>query len=252
MTKATHSGHCQACGSLQKLPGGVMAKHGYTVRWGFFSGVCRGSGRRPFETHTDLIAEMIGVAKGQSTFLRNEAAKWSRIVTEPKAWKREYVPASGGFPSTYRWSYLDLSLNEHGRVVFTGTDGKAEHASNVVGYSVDLTSTSEVAAAMNAKYVEHLLSDAKGSDGYVKWQQARLKTWKPEPLLAVADEAPKKITTRTRGAKVLVFVGSGQERRRAEVLGTHKDGFWLSATVRFDDGSTRSVRVSQLTLAEVQ
>jgi hypothetical protein len=47
--KSTHRGHCQLCGALHKLPGDVLADHGYTVRWGFFQGVCAGAGSLPYE-----------------------------------------------------------------------------------------------------------------------------------------------------------------------------------------------------------
>ena len=48
--KATQIGTCQICGSVQKLPNGRLAKHGYTVEYGWgFNGVCNGSEKLPFE-----------------------------------------------------------------------------------------------------------------------------------------------------------------------------------------------------------
>lgn len=47
--KSSHLGECQICGSRQCLPNGRLAKHGYSVEWGFFSGVCHGAGYLPFE-----------------------------------------------------------------------------------------------------------------------------------------------------------------------------------------------------------
>lgn len=55
--KATHSGHCQACGHLQKLPKDVLAKHGYKIKHGFFSGICIGAGELPFEESCDLVSD---------------------------------------------------------------------------------------------------------------------------------------------------------------------------------------------------
>lgn len=50
MTKATHNGTCQACGRVQAVKAnGRLAKHGYTVDFGYFSGTCRGSDRAPLE-----------------------------------------------------------------------------------------------------------------------------------------------------------------------------------------------------------
>ncbi len=51
MSKHTHRGTCQACGSVQAVSnaGGRIAKHGYTVDYGFFSGICAGSGCQSVE-----------------------------------------------------------------------------------------------------------------------------------------------------------------------------------------------------------
>ena len=53
--KAKHIGTCQICGSAQKLPGGRLASHGYTVRWGFFSGICAGTNHLPLEESCDYL-----------------------------------------------------------------------------------------------------------------------------------------------------------------------------------------------------
>ena len=53
--KAKHIGTCQICNAAQKLPGNRLASHGYTVRWGFFSGVCSGSNQLPLEQSCDYL-----------------------------------------------------------------------------------------------------------------------------------------------------------------------------------------------------
>lgn len=57
--KATHRGTCQACGRLQCVPSNLLAKHGYTVDWGFFNGVCTGSDRKPLEVEKTLTESII-------------------------------------------------------------------------------------------------------------------------------------------------------------------------------------------------
>lgn len=52
--KATHAGTCQVCGRMSRLPGGVIAKHGYQLQ-GYFSGTCRGTGHPPLEETADLL-----------------------------------------------------------------------------------------------------------------------------------------------------------------------------------------------------
>lgn len=61
MAKHTHKGTCQVCGSVQAITGeaGVIAKHGYTVEWGFFNGTCSGSHSKPLEQDKWLTEKMI-------------------------------------------------------------------------------------------------------------------------------------------------------------------------------------------------
>lgn len=58
--KHTHRGHCQACAAHQAVSvgGQLIAKHGYTTRWGYFAGTCSGSGRQPLELATDHTREV--------------------------------------------------------------------------------------------------------------------------------------------------------------------------------------------------
>ena len=50
-TTHTHKGHCQACGRVQAVDtaNNLLAKHGYTVDFGYFDGICKGSDRKPLE-----------------------------------------------------------------------------------------------------------------------------------------------------------------------------------------------------------
>ena len=50
MTRAaTHKGTCQSWGREQADTRSGLAKHGYNVEWGFFSGVCSGAHHQPLE-----------------------------------------------------------------------------------------------------------------------------------------------------------------------------------------------------------
>lgn len=81
MTKATHNGTCQACGRSQAISRktGNLAKHGYTVDYGYFSGTCSGSGRRPLEQETahnlDVVAAIRVWADEQDEKAANEILK---------------------------------------------------------------------------------------------------------------------------------------------------------------------------------
>jgi hypothetical protein len=70
---ATHNGTCQACGRSHAvgLKTGPLAKHGYTVDWGFFNGTCQGSDARPLEIDTAL----------NITIISQRREKWSNVFT---------------------------------------------------------------------------------------------------------------------------------------------------------------------------
>ena len=59
---ATHTGICQLCGKRHMLPGGKLAKHGYTVDYGYFNGTCRGSDELPFEQSKDVAEKALAGA----------------------------------------------------------------------------------------------------------------------------------------------------------------------------------------------
>ena len=67
MAKATHNGTCQVCGACQAFNAktGVIAKHGYTVDYGFFNGVCPGADSKPLQ-HDRSIADAVGKRLRQS------------------------------------------------------------------------------------------------------------------------------------------------------------------------------------------
>lgn len=51
-------GNCQCCGRLQAVVNGAVAKHGYTVKEGWFNGVCSGSGESPMQISIDVTTEI--------------------------------------------------------------------------------------------------------------------------------------------------------------------------------------------------
>lgn len=198
-SKATHRGTCQICGSVQLLPGGFLAKHGYTVKWGFFSGVCPGSGRRPFEISTDAIADaIVGVKQG----IKNTQAEIAAIedLNNPvndgtKVWKRIYAQHE------YRWVKVSL----HGFSIdrtsyslptsecsYTTLDpvhnyrtGKTERLSGKIeAYdgAWKMQSQQEWARFLNRKYAAELAQNVARRESWLKWQEERVASWAPAPL----------------------------------------------------------------------
>lgn len=81
MTKTTHThrGTCQACGAVQASANSnsLIAKHGYTVDWGYFTGTCQGSGKQPAEY-------MVAHTKRVIAFCVETAADHDNSITDLK------------------------------------------------------------------------------------------------------------------------------------------------------------------------
>lgn len=54
-----YRGICQVCGHEQAIVNGKMAKHGYTVKFGFFNGVCAGEHFAPIQHSTEEAERII-------------------------------------------------------------------------------------------------------------------------------------------------------------------------------------------------
>jgi hypothetical protein len=82
MEKSTHRGHCQICGRIQAITPRGVAKHGYTVDFGFFQGVCQGSDSKPLEQDRSMT-DSIAVA------LEDHAVEQQRISTQYETGERK-------------------------------------------------------------------------------------------------------------------------------------------------------------------
>lgn len=194
-TKATAAGSCQACGRVQKLPDGTLAKHGYTTRWGFFEGTCVGTGHKPYEQDCSLIQRFIDSATKSRADVLARIAELAKPATEPKAWFSEYVPAKRrGEHSRYQerevallWSPAGESVDyETGKtrqrldIYWFDLEGKREPAFR---HSVNGWTVLEVADNMNKRFIENTLQPiVKRLTEYIEWQQKRVTDWKLAPL----------------------------------------------------------------------
>lgn len=172
--KATHKGHCQCCGRLQMLPGGVLSKHGYTVDFGYFSGVCRGAGELPFEQSIDLIKGFIDGAAKFAEEMRAKAAE-EMISTDKECMVSHYHKPSGHRydKGGYRWIKVVLTENESGYTASYEVDGKVHQN---VGWNIK---------SYHERYARHLIKQAEEAEQYCQWQRQRIKGWKPSPLTPV-------------------------------------------------------------------
>lgn len=182
--KATHSGSCQWCGRDQKLPGGRLAKHGYTVKWGFFNGVCRGAEELPFEVSCDLVKKAIEWAKVERIGYAEEIARLEKKTDEKKVPYHWYVK-SERCRSTYKWIEIDVDAEkvvcDDGFVYYNYffTNPKGERQKLDVYGARDLTAA--VQQLCKSKVFE-LKGTLRQIEDYITYQTKRVENWKPAPL----------------------------------------------------------------------
>ena len=191
---ATHVGHCQVCGNEQKLPGGKLAKHGYSVQWGFFSGVCQGSGHDPFEVSKDRIDAAIQRALVESGELEDRAIALDRPATEPVATCRVYrsqrecqnrferpgyVWITGRIePRPPRHGMRFVVVDDSGREFYVHT----ERASD---------SPLEAATWNNQMFAREVIARSRKLREYAAWQRERIEAWEPQPLRPLRKSGEK-------------------------------------------------------------
>ena len=196
--QATHRGTCQICGSFQLLPEGVLSKHGYTVKWGFFSGVCSGSGRLPFEQSTDAIEAQVTAVKAQIVATKAEIAKIEDLADPVNDGSSVWAHVYAGYG--YQWvksRLVDLSAKVHETFKSSTCsylllapirgDRDLRHLSPAKIEAYDdglrLHTLPEWARFQNRKYAEAVLKKSNSQrDQWLSWQFERLLKWAPAPL----------------------------------------------------------------------
>lgn len=179
MRKATHKGHCQVCGSLQMLPNGELAKHGYTVDFGVFNGTCFGAGYLPFEQDISLIEHAIEKAEKQVTHLQSQV-KAREGATNP----------NDVFHSIYDYYLGRNSRGSYrvfpGRVVMEGQHQPVfeyTYNSQQKRYRLNFGTLENTVRSLNEEHLHRLNESIKQATDYIKWQQERIQGWQPQPLI---------------------------------------------------------------------
>lgn len=196
--KSTHKGHCQACGRLQMLPSGKLAKHGYNVKHGFFSGVCAGSGSLPFEQSYDLLPHFIANAQIELDSLNTIQSKLRLEPVEPKAWVSNYEGESYGH-NNYHWRFVDVQSEVRSIVmsdgkphewteyfyIANGTNGAKDVRHKIDLYDYKIKGVLNTAWALNKTRADAFDREITSLRRYIAWQNERIATWKLMPLLPV-------------------------------------------------------------------
>jgi hypothetical protein len=170
-------GTCQLCGKLHKAPGGFIAKHGYTVDYGFFSGTCHGSDERPFEVAKDVAEASLAKAASRRDDLLAQADAVSMTGNDDgTVWY--FVRKLDRYSrKSYRvWEKVRLSDNCR---FYIDADGEQHQ----VGFYGD---ANEIVRQLQARYADHFRRIAHEADLYIEWQSARCAAWAPKDMIPVA------------------------------------------------------------------
>lgn len=181
---ATHTGTCQLCGKRHMLPGGVLAKHGYTVDFGYFNGTCHGSDELPFEVSKDVAEASLAKAAARRDELLAKADAVSLTGNEDgTVWCAIRRKERDG--RTYAsWEKVTFDTEKNWLVV--AADGtKHQH-----GFYGD---ANEKVRQLQQRYADVMFrSPAKQADLYIAWQGERCAKWAPADLVPVESEDAKK------------------------------------------------------------
>jgi hypothetical protein len=98
LMKHTHRGTCQACGrpTAMQLRNDKLAKHGYTVEWGFFNGICFGSEAQPLEVDKTITEKVIAELTERAIEAEKLAADIEAGKVELQFYKRGKYNAQTG------------------------------------------------------------------------------------------------------------------------------------------------------------
>lgn len=204
---ATHQGECQGCGRVQKLPGGSLSLHGYTVEWGFFNGTCGGAKHLPYELSCDYCKACIVSAAASREASLAAAKKYRREITDPIA---DFVEVPmGRDPRTHKIRSVmvqnlvlsEVPLREGSDFMkIIGTferDGEVKtvdvtgNSGAILAYKHDIKTPLDAARMLNERLAREQDQRAEQLKSYIDWQQGRVDKWKPRKLKPVPKDVPE-------------------------------------------------------------
>lgn len=186
--KATHLGTCQACGRLHKLPGGVLAKHGYTVRDHWFQGTCMGTGRLPYEVSTDLIQDTIEWASAHADTIEKQVRELSSDAgiadhcAARTTWRHVYHPelSNRSRGAVHVWELVTVEPRGVGGALGVRLkSGELER-------NIHADPTQFILDGL-ARYAGHLRHIVRKDREYALNQEWRIRDWKAAPLTPISQ-----------------------------------------------------------------
>lgn len=110
-TKTQLRGNCQCCGREQAVlaSSGTMAKHGYTVKCGWFLGVCSGHNYRPMQEDISVTRDIVATVRADVAKLLEYAADLKSGKAHPPTCKTSHAPGAQpvAFADAAPWQQRD-------------------------------------------------------------------------------------------------------------------------------------------------
>jgi hypothetical protein len=137
-TKTQIRGNCQCCGAQQAIVNGTMAKHGYTVKHGYFEGACPGHRYAPMQADISTSTQIV-------TDVRADAVKLNQTAEDLKVGKIHPLEVATGtltFVNGKRTpvmiAFADATLGQQERAVNIAVARAESRARMALGFARDL------------------------------------------------------------------------------------------------------------------
>lgn len=217
ITSDKFEGSCQCCGRIQALPGGVLAKHGYTVDYGWFNGVCQGAGYLPYEQSCGLIESFIKSAKAHLAVLKEKREALLTPSTSAVGWYHTYYGDRHSNPLGilgYHWVQTTFTQKpvKYGTSiyqeifvtvdVFNEKTNKFEPREKKVDSFGFKGTVFDFVTKQNAAYVDAVVDkQIAQTETYIKWQTKRVTDWKLMPLRKAGELTEEQLAKKEKRAK---------------------------------------------------
>lgn len=203
--KAEAWGTCQVCGNFQKLPGNNLSTHGYTIQWGFFSGVCYGSHHLPLQVSCEMVKQSIVDVTDRRNGTLQYIDKLTKSPLADKAWINLKVQI--GRVSDWTWRELSVGKDEKG--YFYTFEDKTVY----FPFYESAKSLADLIKSKNEGYVHFLRERVRQMDGYLAHQTEVVKNWKPTPVIPIkeGDNPTRKPGTESTRKTYTVVLPDGRE-----------------------------------------
>lgn len=171
------------------LPAGRLSNHGYTVKWGFFSGVCTGSFQLPFEQSCALIADAVRKMEENIAQVSSHCDDLENIESAVNQLGAATVHVYPRHGHEYFWKDCPvINFAKHdlegGHSYYSCDYVFEERAHKIEAYdkSFGFSSPAHWVHFLNCKYAAHLRKQNSQRRDWVTWQKNRLANWAPKPL----------------------------------------------------------------------